>query len=251
MLTTDVANQTSLAIDRSRDSLAEAITNRHYELQPELEQRYGPAGRAKCLQDANFHLSYLSEAVKAKLPSLFGDYVAWAKVMLESRRVPAQDLVRNLEVIRDTLRDRLPDEASQVTNEYIDWGIARLSETPGGVPSQIQGDTPLAQLARHYLDSLLRKDSRIDTILLGCTHYALIEGMLRHWVPFQIGLVSQGAIVADKLTDYLRRHPDIEERLDRAGRETFLSTEYSPRIERLATQFFGRPVKIDAVRLAV
>jgi glutamate racemase len=105
--------------------------------------------------------------------------------------------------------------------------------------------------ARHYLDSLLRKDSRIDTILLGCTHYALIEGMLRHWVPFQIGLVSQGAIVADKLTDYLRRHPDIEERLDRAGRETFLSTEYSPRIERLATQFFGRPVKIDAVRLAV
>jgi len=160
MLTTDVANQTSLAIDRSRDSLAEAITNRHYELQPELEQRYGPAGRAKCLQDANFHLSYLSEAVKAKLPSLFGDYVAWAKVMLESRRVPAQDLVRNLEVIRDTLRDRLPDEASQVTNEYIDWGIARLSETPGGVPSQIQGDTPLAQLARHYLDSLLAGDRR-------------------------------------------------------------------------------------------
>lgn len=102
---------------------------------------------------------------------------------------------------------------------------------------------------RHYLDSLLKLDPQIDTILLGCTHYALIEGMLRHWVPFEIGLVSQGTIVADKLADYLRRHPEIEKRLDRSARETFLSTEYSPRIQRLATQFFGRPVKIDSVKL--
>jgi glutamate racemase len=74
--------------------------------------------------------------------------------------------------------------------------------------------------------------------------------MLRHWVPLEIGLVSQGVIVADKLADYLRRHPEIEQRLDRSGRATFLSTEYSPRVQRLATQFFGKPARIDAVKLA-
>jgi glutamate racemase len=119
------------------------------------------------------------------------------------------------------------------------------------VPIIESGELEAAEVpARHYLDSLLKQDSRIDTILLGCTHYALIETMLRHWVPLEIGLVSQGVIVADKLADYLRRHPEIEQRLDRSGRETFLSTEYSPRVQRLATQFFGKPARIDAVKLA-
>jgi glutamate racemase len=118
------------------------------------------------------------------------------------------------------------------------------------VPIIESGELEAAEVpGRHYLDSLIRQDSRIDTILLGCTHYALIEGMLRHWVPFEIQLVSQGSIVADKLADYLKRHPEIERRLDRSGSETFLSTEYSPRIQRLATQFFGKPVEIAAVKL--
>lgn len=103
--------------------------------------------------------------------------------------------------------------------------------------------------ARHYVESLLRQDPRIDTILLGCTHYALIEGMVRRWAPPEIRLVSQGSIVADKLADYLVRHPEIERRLDKAGKETFLTTEFSPRIQRLATQFFGRPIVIETIQL--
>jgi len=102
---------------------------------------------------------------------------------------------------------------------------------------------------RHYVDSLLAQDSAIDTILLGCTHYALIEDVIRRIVPPAIGVVSQGTIVAAKLDDYLRRHPEMERRLDRSGRETFLSTEYSPRIQRLATQFYGRAVAIETVAL--
>ena len=103
--------------------------------------------------------------------------------------------------------------------------------------------------SRHYVDRLLQQDPRIDTVLLGCTHYALIERILREALPANIRLVSQGTIVAEKLADYLRRHPEIERRIDRSGKETFLSTEYSPRIQRLATQFFGKPVTIEPVDL--
>ncbi|HYO12956.1 MAG TPA: hypothetical protein VE685_07175 [Thermoanaerobaculia bacterium] len=35
------------AIDARRDALAEAVTARHDELQPELAARYGPAARAR------------------------------------------------------------------------------------------------------------------------------------------------------------------------------------------------------------
>lgn len=57
-----------------RRELAEAITERHYELQPDLAVRYGAAGRAKCLQDAELHLSYMADAASVDLPSLFADY---------------------------------------------------------------------------------------------------------------------------------------------------------------------------------
>lgn len=103
--------------------------------------------------------------------------------------------------------------------------------------------------ARGYVESLLKQDSRIDTILLGCTHYALIEGILRQWIPDGIRIVSQGEIVAKKLVNYLQRHPEMERRLDKSAQQTFLSTEYSPRIQRLATQFYGEPVVIETVKL--
>ena len=103
--------------------------------------------------------------------------------------------------------------------------------------------------ARQYLDSLLSCDSHIDTILLGCTHYALIESLIRPMAPAGVKVVSQGTIVAAKLDNYLQRHPEMERRLDRTGDETFLSTENSPRIQTLATGFFGQPIRIDTVTL--
>jgi glutamate racemase len=104
-------------------------------------------------------------------------------------------------------------------------------------------------VVKQYVDRLLQQSSQIDTILLGCTHYALIEDVIRTCVPPGIRVVSQGSIVADKLADYLRRHPEMERRLDKASRHTFLTTEYSERVHRLGTQFFGRPISIDRVVL--
>jgi len=103
--------------------------------------------------------------------------------------------------------------------------------------------------AQRYVEQLLKENSRIDTILLGCTHYALIEETIRSLIPREVRLVSQGSIVAEKLVDYLRRHPEIDARLEKSGSETFLTTEYSSRIQRLATQFFGKPVTITTTQL--
>jgi glutamate racemase len=101
-----------------------------------------------------------------------------------------------------------------------------------------------------YVQSLLRQNSGIDTVLLGCTHYALIEDLIRNFAPPDVHVVSQGSIVATKLADYLRRHPEIEGRLDKSGKEVFLSTEYSDRIQRLSTQFFGKPLQIGRAEIA-
>ena len=107
----------------------------------------------------------------------------------------------------------------------------------------------IATPAQHYMERLIAQDSQIDTILLGCTHYALIEDLIRPMAPAGVKVTSQGTIVAAKLEDYLMRHPEMERRLDRSGTETFLSTENSPRIHRLATRFWGQPLRIETVQI--
>src|ERR1700719_4587444 len=97
-------------LDKSRDELAEAITDRHYELHPELAERFGPAGRSHCREDARYHLSYLSAAVAAGTPAFFTEYVGWCKAMLGARRIPADDLAQNLGIMRVVLeRSLAPD----------------------------------------------------------------------------------------------------------------------------------------------
>jgi MerR family transcriptional regulator, light-induced transcriptional regulator len=138
-----------------RASLAESVTDRQYEEQPELAAKYGEAGRAKCLQDADYHLSYLADAVAAASPSLFSDYVGWAKVMLGARGVPAADLSRNLSVMREVVGRRLPPEAAAVVEEFFDAGLRKLPSAPSALPAVLDDDAPHAGLARQYLRLLL------------------------------------------------------------------------------------------------
>lgn len=154
--TLTIEKLTSRALGERRAAFAEAITARHFELHPELEQRYGAVGREKCLQDAHFHLSYLAEAIDSSLPSLFADYVAWAKVMLEARGIPASDLARNLEVIRDVLREGLPAEQAWIAASYIEDGIQRLPRVPAELATHLTRDEPHAALAKNYLEELLK-----------------------------------------------------------------------------------------------
>jgi glutamate racemase len=63
---------------------------------------------------------------------------------------------------------------------------------------------------RHHLDNLLKTDADIDSLILGCTHYPLIQNQIQAIVGDAITVVAQGEIVAKSLKEYLFRHPEIE-----------------------------------------
>lgn len=102
---------------------------------------------------------------------------------------------------------------------------------------------------KKYLDELLAKDSNMDTILLACTHYPLLEKKIRELLPKKIRVISQGSIVAKSLGDYLERHSEIESLITNGGNLKFFTTDDVGDFEQHATQFFGEKIKAEQVVL--
>ena len=107
-----------------------------------------------------------------------------------------------------------------------------------------------------YLNELLERDPEIDTIILGCTHYPLIQDKIEAYLSQtnrHISIVSQGEIVAHSLADYLRRHPEIVERISSPlrGRSGggFLTTESADKFSDSASLFLSEPIEAEHIEL--
>jgi MerR family transcriptional regulator, light-induced transcriptional regulator len=155
------------ALDSIRGQIAEAITNRHYELHPELAERFGPTGRLHCLQDAEYHLSYLSAAVAAGTPLFFSEYVRWCNAMLGARGIAAEHVAENIRIMREVLEVNLPPEVYAWALPPMDEGLAAFGRV-SAAPSTLlpEGSGPVAQLARDYLSALLRAERHLASSLI-------------------------------------------------------------------------------------
>lgn len=94
---------------------------------------------------------------------------------------------------------------------------------------------------RRDLEALLAQSPDIDTIIPGCTHYPLLLAKIRRYLPEGVRIVSQADIVGASLTDYLRRHPEIDARITRGAGCRYLTTEDADRFADMAAMFTGRP----------
>lgn len=146
------------AIDSARDIVAEQVVAAQFRRQPQLEQRYGAPGRAKCLQDARYHLSYLSQAVAADEPALFADYLRWSRSVLASRGIPADDLAAHVETMDGVLRRHMSPACYEIVRDITGQGRAALAGGAEEPASFLRAGAPLADLAGDYLQHLLDGD---------------------------------------------------------------------------------------------
>ncbi|MDR1556661.1 MAG: glutamate racemase [Tannerellaceae bacterium] len=102
---------------------------------------------------------------------------------------------------------------------------------------------------KKHLDRILSLDPAIDTLILGCTHYPLLMDKIKAFLPPGITLFSQGECVAESLTAYLVRHPEIDERLDKQGARRFLTTESADKFTGTASLFLNQPIEVEQITL--
>lgn len=97
---------------------------------------------------------------------------------------------------------------------------------------------------KQYLDQVLAQSANIDTLLLACTHYPLLQEKIKAYLPQNINVVPQGDIVAHSLGDYLHRHPEMETRLSKSGSQQFYTTtDDTADFDHHASLFFGEEVR--------
>ncbi len=96
-----------------------------------------------------------------------------------------------------------------------------------------------------YTRELLAQSADIDTIILACTHFPLLAPKIRRYLPSRVKLLAQGDIVASSLSDYLRRHTEMEQRLSRGGSVEFFTTESPGKFENTARLFFDGQIDVS------
>lgn len=106
-----------------------------------------------------------------------------------------------------------------------------------------------------YITMLLAQDSKIDTIILGCTHYPLLLPKIERVIAgMGIDVITQGDIVAHSLDSYLQRHGDIADRLQHSmngetGHVCYLTTESADKFRESASLFLAKPIKVQHIEL--
>ncbi len=122
--------------------------------------------------------------------------------------------------------------------------------TPLLVPLVESGEykSEIADLVlKKYLKNLIKKN--IDTLILGCTHYGILEKKIRKIIGPKIIIISDKKAVPQKLRSYLLRHTEIESNLKKNGVVKFYTTDSTEKFTTLGSKFFGEKIKVKKTSL--
>lgn len=96
------------------------------------------------------------------------------------------------------------------------------------------------KILKKYLRPL--KQAKIDNLILGCTHYPFLIKDIRRIMGKNCQVSDPGLIIAEKLKDYLKRHPKFCQKDKRKGQRTFYLSDESNNFIQLGSKFLGEKI---------
>lgn len=129
----------------------------------------------------------------------------------------------------------------------IDPDITLFQEnTPLLVPLiENDGGKWLPDVLEHYLRPLL--DKNIECLILGCTHYPFLKDDIKKVIGSDVTLICQDELLPEKLSDYLKRHPEISDPIAKSGTSEFLVSDITRGYEKAANIIYGHDINLERV----
>ncbi len=147
------------------------------------------------------------------------------------------------------LSESYPLEIAKISGDHL---VVSQEACPMWVPLVENGEinnSATDYFVQKNIRNLFDKDPLIDTVILGCTHYPLLIPVISKFLPASVILLDQGPILAASLTDYLNRHPEMEQKCSKEGSVRFLTTESVQNFEPLAGLFLGTTLSAQKIVL--
>jgi glutamate racemase len=97
-------------------------------------------------------------------------------------------------------------------------------------------------ILKKYLRPL--KSKNIDTLILGCTHYPFLKKDIERIMGKNCLVLDAPEVVANKLVDYLQRHPEIEKKLLKSRKLAFYTTDDAEKFRDFGEKFLGQRISL-------
>ncbi|MCL2546946.1 MAG: glutamate racemase [Oscillospiraceae bacterium] len=107
-----------------------------------------------------------------------------------------------------------------------------------------RGDIVAETVTREYLAPL--RDSGVDTLILGCTHYPLLADLIAAEMGKQVTLIDAGHEAALATLDVLRGQNALA---GRSGEDRYFVSDSAPGFAALASLFLGADIMAETVQL--
>ncbi|PIR13545.1 glutamate racemase [Candidatus Falkowbacteria bacterium CG11_big_fil_rev_8_21_14_0_20_39_10] len=95
-------------------------------------------------------------------------------------------------------------------------------------------------ILRYYLRGL--KKARINNLILACTHYPILLKQIENIMGPQCRVLDSPRFTAEKLADYLKRHPEIETKLSKNKTRLFYTTDKAAMFKELGQRFLDSEI---------
>jgi len=104
-----------------------------------------------------------------------------------------------------------------------------------------------AMIVKKYLHPL--KVRRIDTLILGCTHYPLLKPVIQRKIGRRVNIIDSSVCVAEEVEKFLEARPDMDEQLAKTGNIRVFVSDITPQFAKIAGATLKRPVQLEVARL--
>lgn len=119
----------------------------------------------------------------------------------------------------------------------------QVSEVPAPLLAPIVEEAwEESEIARLAVQRYVAKFSGIDTLVLGCTHYPLLEQAFLREVPPGVAVLNPASQVAERFRAWRERHPGLAP--SGSGRLRVLSSGDAARFAAHGVRFLGEPLPI-------
>jgi glutamate racemase len=106
---------------------------------------------------------------------------------------------------------------------------------------------PTNMILKKYLMPL--KAAQVDTLILGCTHYPLLQKHIHRIMGERVKLISSSLASVEAIGDWLKRHKDVEKGLSKKGTRTYYTTDCPERFSDLGSRFLRQKIKGEKVEI--